>query len=93
MPPPLSALLVLPVTAAPRWKRPRLGRSRRARPAVVRGRAAALRALPWRVGLWPPRLAPVEVTPPPSSAARLRRTSRAPAQVRLQRAVWSVYSC
>ncbi|GJN34081.1 hypothetical protein PR202_gb22719 [Eleusine coracana subsp. coracana] len=68
MPPPLSALLVLPVTAAPRWKRPRLGRSRRARPAVVRGRAAALRALPWRVGLWPPRLAPVEVTPPPSSA-------------------------
>ncbi|XP_062198895.1 probable plastidic glucose transporter 1 isoform X2 [Phragmites australis] len=56
---PLAALLALPASPAPR---PRLGPSRRPRPAVVR--AAALRALPRRLGLWPPRLAAVESTPP-----------------------------
>jgi hypothetical protein len=69
MPPPRAALLVLPATPAPRCPRPPLGPSRRARPAVVRVRAAALRALQWRVGLWPPRLAPVEGTSPPSSSS------------------------
>jgi hypothetical protein len=55
MPPPHAALLVLPAaTAAPLCPRPPLGPSHRAHPTVVRVRAAALRALPWRVGLWPP---------------------------------------
>ncbi|KAG2634885.1 probable plastidic glucose transporter 1 isoform X2 [Panicum virgatum] len=67
MPPPLAAaaaLLTVPVFPAPRV---RLGSSRRERPAAVRA-AAALRALPRRLELWPQRLAAVESTPPPSSA-------------------------
>ncbi|TVU09437.1 hypothetical protein EJB05_42909, partial [Eragrostis curvula] len=63
MPPPLAALLALPATVAPRTPGPRLGPSRRARPAVVRAVA-----LPRRAGLWPQHLAPVESTPPPSPA-------------------------
>jgi hypothetical protein len=55
MPPLHAALLVLPAaTAAPLCPRPPLGPSHRAHPTMVRVRAAALRALPWRVGLWPP---------------------------------------
>ena len=75
MPPPLAAaaaLLTVPVFPAPRV---RLGSSRRERPAAVRA-AAALRALPRRLELWPQRLAAVESTPPPSSApVALRRRS------------------
>ncbi|RLN35594.1 hypothetical protein C2845_PM03G33760 [Panicum miliaceum] len=66
MPPTLAAaaaLLVVPVSPAPRV---RLRPSRRARPAAVR--VAALRALPRRLELWPQRLAAVESTRPPSSA-------------------------
>ncbi|KAK8459743.1 hypothetical protein SEVIR_2G204200v4 [Setaria viridis] len=59
-----AALLVAPASPAPR---PRLWPSRRARPAAVR--AAALRALPRRLELWPQRLGAVESTPPPSSAS------------------------
>ncbi|XP_051187446.1 probable plastidic glucose transporter 1 isoform X2 [Lolium perenne] len=70
MPPPtpLAALLVLPPTPAPR---PRLGlapSSRRARGTAV-VRAAALRALPRRLELWPPRLAAVESGPPSSQSS------------------------
>ncbi|CAN6210623.1 unnamed protein product [Urochloa humidicola] len=58
-----AALLVVPACPA---RRPRLWPYRRARPAAAR--AAALRALPRRLELWPQRLAAVESTPPPSSA-------------------------
>ncbi|OEL31879.1 putative plastidic glucose transporter 1 [Dichanthelium oligosanthes] len=69
MPPPLAAaaaLLVVPASPGLRSPRPRLGPSRRASPAAVR--AAALRALPRRLELWPQRLATVDSTPPPSTA-------------------------
>jgi len=87
MPPPFAAaaaLLVVPVSPAPRV---RLGPSRRARPAAVRA-AAALRALPRRLELWPQRLAAVESTPPPSSAPPPPESSSGGVAASLDCACW-----
>jgi hypothetical protein len=61
-PTPLAGLLVLSATPSPRPRLSLTPPSRRTRGTVVR--AAAFRALPRRLELWPPRLSAVESGPP-----------------------------